>query len=496
MYTMKRYIPFILIIFSLISCSEDFLNKEPHEFTSAVFWQTAEQAESGLAGAYSPLQDEEALGGEDWCGMEAFSDNAYMNDNYSDYIAMTEFRATQNTEGDLDRYAYESYFRCIKRSADVLLNVPAIAMDENQKKRILGEANFLQAFAYYELAARYGGLPLYDPNNSESSLVRATAEETWAVIEADLIAATTQLTWSHQEGRPGLGAAWGFLAKVYAYEKKWSEAKSAAEMVIASGNHSLFPDYGQLYTLENENATEILFGLGARQGEYPITPVLYLPNDVWGGTHPEQTGLGWRLVSATEAFYEAYQPGDLRKTATVAKRDVDIVTFNSSTDLIKCPNNQSPVVCIKFMSPYAVTATDWTPGLNVPAFRYADVLLIDAEAIMMLNGGGPANREVGVAAAAIPFNLVRERAGLDPITAPTFNDLMYERRMELAFEGGDRHFDLVRWGFAEEVYNALPAEGTYKPTRTFNPAIHNLMPYPQREIDNSGGSILQNPGYN
>ena len=493
---MKKYIPVLAIIFALTSCGEDFLNKEPHEFTSAVYWKTADQAEAGLAGAYSPLQDEEALGGEDWCGMECFSDNAYMNDNgYPDYISMTEFRATQNVEGDLDRYSYISYYKVIKRAADVLQNVPGIDMDEAQKNRILGEANFLQAFSYYQLAARYGGLPLYDPNDSESSLVRATAEETWAVIEADLKAATTQLTWDHQEGRPGLGAAWGFLAKVYAYEEKWADAKTAAEMVINSGRHELFPDYGQLFTIENENASEILFGLGARQGEYPITPVLYLPNDVWGGTHPEQTGLGWRLVSPTEAFYEAYQPDDLRKAATVAKRDVDVVTFNGSTDIIKCPNNQSPVVCIKFMAPYAQTAEEWAPGLNVPAFRYADVLLIDAEAIMMLNGGGPANREAGIAAAAEPFNLVRERAGLDPIAAPTFNDLMYERRMELAFEGGDRHFDLVRWGLAGEVYNSQPAEGTYKPARTFDPAIHSLMPYPQREIDNSGGSIEQNPGY-
>jgi hypothetical protein len=91
--------------------------------------------------------------------------------------------------------------------------------------------------------------------------------------------------------------------------------------------------------------------------------------------------------------------------------------------------------------------------------------------------------------------MVRERAGLAPIASPTFNDLMYERRMELAFEGGDRHFDLVRWGLAAEVYNSLPAEGSYKPARTFIPATHRLLPYPQREIDNSGGSITQNTGY-
>jgi hypothetical protein len=492
---MKKYFAFLVIIVALASCGKDFLNNEPHEFTDAVFWKTADQAESALAGVYSPLQDEEALGGEDWCGMEAFSDNGYMNDNYSDYISMTEFKATQNIEGDLDRWAYVSYYKTIKRAGDVLANVPGMTMDEAQKQRILGEANFLQAFSYFQLAARYGGLPLYDAKNSASSLVRATEEKTWEVIEADLVAATGQLAWDHKEGRPGLGAAYGLLAKVYAYRGKWNEAKTAAEMVINSNRHALHTDYAAVFTMENENISEILWGLGARVGEYPITPVLMLPNNVWNGTHPEPLGEGWRLVSATNAFYNAYQAGDTRKAATVAKRGVDVVTYNGSTDVLQAPNNQSDVVCIKYMSPYAEEYSSWAAGLNVPALRYSDILLIDAEAIMMLNGGGPASRTTGVAAAAVPFNLVRTRAGLPAIASPNFNNLMYERKMELAFEGGDRHFDLVRWGLAAEVYNSLPAEGTYKPVRTFNPAIHKLMPYPQREIDNSGGSITQNPGY-
>ncbi|MEI6050284.1 MAG: RagB/SusD family nutrient uptake outer membrane protein [Bacteroidota bacterium] len=492
---MKKYIPILLILVVLTSCGKEFLDLQPHEFTDAVFWKTADQAEAALAGVYSPLQDEEALGGEDWCGMETFGDNAYMNDNYSDYVAMTEFRATQNTEGDLNGLAFISYYKTIKRAGDVLANVPGMSIDEERKKRILGEANFLQAFSYYELAARYGGLPIYDANNSASSLVRATAEETWNVIEANLVTATSQLSWNHEEGRPGLGATWGFLAKVYAYEKKWTEAKAAAEMVINSGSHTLNPDYAQVFTIENENISEILWGLGARLNEYPITPVLMLPKIVWNGLHPEPNGEGWRLVSATNAFYDAYQSGDLRKAGTVAKRNVDLVTYNGYTDILQAPLNQSEVICIKYMSPYAETYTGWAAGLNVPAFRYSDVLLIDAEAIMMLNGGGPTSRTTSVAAAAVPFNKVRARAGLPEIAAPNFNDLMYERRMELAFEGGDRHFDLVRWGLAAEVYNSLPAEGTYKPVRTFNPAVHNLMPYPQREIDNSGGSITQNPGY-
>jgi starch-binding outer membrane protein, SusD/RagB family len=494
---MNKYLIVILTLGLLSGCSKSFLDKEPHELTDAAFWKTAEQAESALAGAYTPLSDEEALGGEEWCGMETFSDIGYMNDNYPDFIAMSEFRANQNTENDLSLNSYKEYFQVIKRASDVLFHVPDIDMDETQKKRILGEANFLRAYGYFTLANRYGGVPLYDPaNQDESASVRASADEIWAAIESSLTTATTQLSFEHnREGRPAAGAAWGLLAKVYAYEKKWAESKAAAEMVINSGKHSLLPTYSDLFTIEHEMNDETLWALGAREGSNPITSMIMLPNDVWGGTHDEQTGAGWRLVSATENFYESYEPDDVRKEATVAKRNVDMVTYNGVTDILKAPNNQSPVVCIKFQQPFKNVVVNFSPGLDIPAIRFADVLLLHAEAIMNLNGGGPSNRTTAVAAAAESFNLVRERAGLDPITAPTFNDLMYERKAELAFEGGDRHFDLVRWGLAEEVYNALPAEGTYKPKRTFIPAKHNLLPYPQREIDNSSGTIDQNPGY-
>lgn len=493
--TMKKVILFCTILGIISGCSKSFLDKKPHELTDAVFWQTADQAEAALAGAYSPLQDEEALGGEEWTGMEAFSDIGYMNDNYGDFIAMTEFRAQQNTENDLSLNSYRSYYRVIKRATDILTYVPDINMDEAQKSRILGEANFLLAWAYFTEVIRYGGVPIYDPNNEEASGVRATSEEVWSRIISSLETATTQLAFAHEEGRPGRGAAWGLLAKVYAYRENWEGAKSAAEEVINSGQHTLYPTYSDLFTLEHDNESENLWVLGARQGEYPITSQLYLPNDVWGGTHPEEVGAGWRLVSATENFYDSYETNDVRKKATVAKRDVDIITYNGSTGVLKAPNNQSPVVCVKFQQPFEGPVTNFAPGLSIPALRYADVLLLHAEAIMNLNGGGPANRTTGVPAAATSFNLVRNRAGLPSITAPTFNDLMYERKMELAFEGGDRHFDLVRWGLAAEVYNAIPAEGTYKPSRTFTNGKNELLPYPQREIDASNGTITQNPGY-
>ncbi len=493
---MKSYIKILIISILLTSCSKNFLNKEPHELTDAVFWKTAAQAESGLAGVYSALMDEDALGGQEWAAIEAMSDNAYMNDNYADYIAISEFRAVQNTEFYLSLNPYKTYYKVIKRATDVLKYVPDINMDENQKKRILGEANFLKGFAYFYLVVRFGGVPLYDMDNSETAFVRAEESAIWSTVEDHLKEATTLLSWDHEEGRPGLGAAWGLLSKVYAYEKKWEPCKEAAENVINSGHHALYSSYSALYSLDHDNESEHLWVHNARLGSNPITSIVFLPNDVWGGTHSEELGAGWRLVSPTKHFYDAYQPNDVRKKATVAQKDVDVVTYNGSTDTLKAPNNQSPAVCIKYMQPYASGYTQWGSGLNTPVLRYADILLIHAEAIMQIANAGPQNRTTPVTAAATSLNLVRQRAGLSAIASPTFTDLMYERRMELAFEGGDRHFDLVRWQLAEEIYNNLAAEGTYKPKRVYKPNVHNLFPYPQVEIDISNGTLKQNPGYN
>src|SRR3546814_820474 len=187
-------------------CSDSFLDSDPHEFTDAVFWQTAEQAEGALAGAYSPLQDEEALGGEEWCGMEAFSDIGYMNDNYSDFIAMTEFRATQNTENDLSHNSYRSYYKVVKRAGDILYRVPAINMDNSRRTRILGEANFLQAYAYFVLVQRYGGVPLYDLTNLDSATVRAVVHARWLTIESRLPQANGSIPLDDKPGRRELGA--------------------------------------------------------------------------------------------------------------------------------------------------------------------------------------------------------------------------------------------------------------------------------------------------
>jgi len=126
-------------------------------------------------------------------------------------------------------------------------------------------------------------------------------------------------------------------------------------------------------------------------------------------------------------------------------------------------------------------------ALNVPLLRYADVILMLAEAKLMK--GQNADTEI---------NMIRRRAGLADLSGATLTDLKRERRCELAGEWTDRHFDLVRWGDAKETY-AKPLhhyDGTViYPARNFNPAVHHVWPIPPDEIAVSKGTLSQNQGW-
>ena len=153
-------------------------------------------------------------------------------------------------------------------------------------------------------------------------------------------------------------------------------------------------------------------------------------------------------------------------------------------------------MCAKFSKAYeGLTEWQWESGADIPLLRYADVLLLDAEADIFLAGGGPANPTLGVPAAANSFNEVRLRAfGADAskrIPAPTFNDLVKERRCELAYEG-ERHFDLVRWGLAKDIYAAAKDDDQHGP-RTFDPVKNAHFPIPQKEIENTDYKLINNP---
>ncbi|PXV65036.1 putative outer membrane starch-binding protein [Dysgonomonas alginatilytica] len=498
---MKLYkLLFILPLFMLASCD---LDREP--FGISNFWNTEADVWLGLNAAYEPFYNEEGFGrGHFWAGGPS-SDDMVINRDKNDDDQLTKFIATSNASGG-QFSNWQLMYRTIRRANDVMANTPNITMPDKSRDLILGEANFLCAYSYFYLAKRYGGLPFYDWRKPlEINKPRETKTETYVRIEAYLKEAINhfeaQNAWVRSNddlGRPNLGAAYGLLAKVYAHWGKYAEAKAAAEKVINSGKYSLDKTgnngFAHLFSLAGEKGNEVLFNLVNKpvRNQGSVTSVILLSGTLSGGT-------GWFYFAPTKSLYDAFEAGDLRRRVTMAGAGDEVNFLGKTTVLTSAmiSDMSTGYMGTKYSSAYnQLTSWNWETGADVPLLRYSDVLLIHAEAEIFLAGGGSANRTKGVAAAAASFNEVHLRAfGGDPgkaIAAPTFNDLVKERRCELAYED-ERHFDLVRWGLAKEVYAAATTATDPRGARTFDPVKNAHFPIPQREIENTDYLLVNNP---
>ncbi len=506
---MKLYKFLFLIPLMLFSACD--LDKEPYGLTS--FWNSEQDAWTGLNAAYQPFYEEEGYGrGHWWAG--PLSDDMVYNRTRANEDPLVNFpegnlnTLPNNGSGGM-RENWELMYKVIRRSNDVLKNAPEIEMSNESRDIMLGEANFLCAYAYFYLAKRYGGLPFYDYNfPTETNKPRETLSETYTRIEAYLKEAIVhfenQNLWERSNsdwGRPNLGAAYTLLAKVYAHwavadKSKYNDCKTMCEKVI--GKYSLNTADGNgfknLFSPAGEKHEEVLFNLTnkAIRHQGSVTSVIILSAKLSGGT-------GWYYFAPTQSLFKAYDPDDLRRKVTVVGYGDEVKYLGNTIELDQenISDMTTGYMCNKYLAAYNdLSDWLWESGQDVPLIRYADALLLHAEAQIFIAGGGPDNRTLGVAAAASSFNEVRLRAfggdATKAISAPTFNDLVKERRCEFAYED-ERHYDLVRWGLAQEVYLAGDVNGDLRGKRYFNPEVHNYLALPQREIDNSDGLLINNP---
>ncbi len=511
-----KFYKYLLFLPLLASCE---MEKEPNGL--AGLWNSVENVQMALDAAYVPLYDEEAFGeGHWWVG--PLSDDMIYNRTQPEEEPLSYFTTPTNGSSGLARN-WKMMYQVIRRASDVMKNAPDVVTDPGTLNAMMGEANFLCGYSYFFLAKRYGGLPFFDVNNPEETNVpRSTKQETYERIEHYLQEAIRYFSdvngaplWHQADddfGRPNLGAAYGLLAKVYAHWGKFEECRQAAEAVINSGEYSLDTTngngYAHLFSPAGEKSDEVLFNLNntSTRHQGSIISVVPLSGTLSGGT-------GWYYFAPTRSLYEAFDEGDQRRRVTMRGNGETFDALGNTYMLATDPSNapalaegqilgdisdmQTGFMSTKYAAAYeSLTGWNWEAGADVPLLRYADVLLLHAEAVMRLAGAGPDNRETGVAAAAESFNQVRVRAfGNDPsaaITAPTFNDLVKERRCELAYED-ERHYDLVRWGMAQEVYGSMTTDLDPRGPRQFDPSTDAHIPLPQTEIDNSNGVLVNNP---
>lgn len=449
-------------------------------FTPANFYRNADDAKAAVSSVYDLLNTQDMYNQVMWIIQDQATDDAEWGGG----------RATANQpKNDLDRYTFtpatttfqavwSTTYRGINRANAVLERVPEIAMEADLKERLLAEARFMRGFYYFTLVRLFGDVPLI--LNETTSLVdlnvsRTSTEEVYTQIIRDFTEAEAVLPLSYtaaDRGRATKGAATAFLAKVHLTRQDWSNAAQKAREVIDSGMYDFWEKFEDAFLIANKNGKEAVFevqALGGGLGEGSFMQGYMRPNF----DRVNNIG-GFGDDPVTRNLYEAYPPGDKR-------RDITIRLYSATSTPAAPASIEFPAYVYKYLDPTATANGDGSN--NYPVIRYADVVLMYAEALNELGGGNPEAFEW--------VNKIRRRAGLpdlsQSLSKAEFRDaVLLERRLELAFEG-HRWYDLVR---TRRLISAMQAQ---------NPSIlvnewNYLYPIPQRELD-TNPSLTQNPEY-
>ena len=483
----------LFIVISMTNCSEDFLEKMPLDtINTENYPATAEELVTLVNGAYQPLQwpklynlrmwTSDIMAGNSIVGAGGGSDGIETQD-------MSNFVTNTDNAGVLDlwRGPWPGILM-----ANIILDVaPGLEIDDAIKNRSMGEAYFLRAHYYFILTRYFGDVPLITkPQSSDDELFpeRVSKDLVYDQIISDLEKAIDLLpakgSYTGSDiGRASKGAAMGILAKVHLTLGNLNEVVLITTQIEGLG-YTLNQNYSDNFNPLKENSNESIF------------EVQYASNggfNFWGNENqaswlspfmgPKGAGFvggGYGWNQPTQEFVNAYEPNDLRKDATILYEggpDFDGKTYKASYSL-------TGYNVKKFLIPLSVSSSYDNSPLNFPVLRYADVLLMKAEALNELGQGSQAE---------IPLNLVRNRAGLPKIASGMAQNslraaILHERRIELAFEG-QRWFDLIRVDNGQYGLNFIHSIG-----KTNASQKHLLFPVPQIERDRNP-KLTQNPGY-
>ena len=390
--------------------------------------------------------------------------------------------------------------KCNNTLKQIYSNTNIVATDQ-VKAQTAGEARFLRAYGYFMLVRLFGRVPLidtvYDNPAAQNNIPQSSSAQLYTFIENDLNYATSVLppSWDPKfVGRVTRGAANGLLAKVYLTQGKWAQAKAAAAAVMNSGQYDLSTPYDRIFREEGENSKESVFEVQATaNASFPTQNGVQYTN-VQGVRGSGAWDLGWGFNTPSDLLANAYEPNDPRRARTILFTSTSTVpglTIYGETTPVGLPNPRynNKVYCNPATRASVGNRFGW--WMNIRILRYADVVLMFAEASNELGG----STNITEARNALNSVRARARAGNNAILpdvtttdqAQLRDAIRQERRVELAMEH-DRFFDLVRWGVAQTVLNAAGKTN-------FSNARDVLLPIPQTQIDLSGGVLTQNPGY-
>lgn len=355
----------------------------------------------------------------------------------------------------------EAKIKALYQNAGVLKpNTPATAA------HALAEARFMRAVNYFDLVRAFGPVPLrltVPKRLDEVNIPRSPEEQVYVQIIQDLAFAEANLpTKPDRIGQPVQAAASAYLAKVYLTRKEFPKALEYANKVVGTGTYQLLPKFADVFAVDNENNQEVILDI-----QFTRLPGVgnRFPHIWTAGTDATPNG-GWGLAYMEQSMYAKYPATDDR----------------TATTFLNAKPNEPTYFVGKWKDPRGLAADGHEN--NFILFRYADLLLIQAEA---------ANEVAGPTAAAFaPLNAVRARAKLPALTGlsqAAFREaVLQERHLELCYEQ-HRWFDLKRTGKLREAVEKLGKKDIVWNDRVL------LFPIPDPEIRASNGVLTQNPGY-
>ncbi len=560
----------------LSACKKDFLEVSPTGQLTEEVLSSKKGIEGVLIGSYGMLSGRGNFfgGASNWATGSIQGGEANKGTNAGDFndinpLQRFELQATARVPSDRWGPPFEGISR-----ANTVLKLLAATTDptvtDDDKKRISAEAHFLRAHFYFELKKSFNNVPFIDESKtSEEAVLIANDRDIWPEIEADMKAAYDNLPETQSAiGRANKWAAAAYLGKIYLFQKKWAEAKAKFDEVMANGKttgglkYALLPNYPDMFNAEFDNHAESVFAVQAAANTGSVTNAnadLVLnwpyntgpegPGNCCGFFQPSfELGNSFRVdanglplldgsynnagnevktdqgILSAEAFTPDAGNLDPRIDFSIGRRGIPYLDWKDfpGTDWIRDQAYAGPYAPKKYIyyKSQEGTFTDgsgWTrgyPAMNVLIIRYADVLLMAAEAEVELGNFEAARALVNQvrARAANPASWVKKADGSNAANyviglyntpwgdaATARAAVRFERKLELSGEGL-RFFDLVRWGVAADVMNAyLNYEGAKLPVAlggsNFTPNQDEYFPIPQTQLDRQAGVLKQNPGY-
>lgn len=453
------------------------LEETPNDFTGpSNFYNSPSQIESSFVSAMSRLYGEWDVYGYGHgffsSDDQLYGGNLVLSDNHGSGLWSAHYRSI----ADLNP--------AIKALNDDRLGNSA---SQEEKDQLMAQAKFLRAFNYFGLVRLFGDVPLITEttNAVTDEIIRAPIADVYALIEEDLLFAIESLPepWSEdKQGRPAKAAAKTLLAKVYITmatapmnnASYYTKARDMAAEVIADDTYSLVQDIDEVFALENSYGPEIMWSFNAAEDDISTPPQIWLP----GGMAD-----GWGDFKADRIWGEAFPPQP-RKDAYLVLEDWDGVAWTDWTHATTTPHVR------KFLYDTQENQERYRSVQNIPLLRFADALLLFAEAENMVNGGP-------TQAAVDAVNEIIARANdyvpnpADPLLTTATSQAAFDaaviqqRNLELCFEY-DRWYDLIRKRILCEM--TIPA---YKPNCSDN---DYLWPIPQTDL-RLNPKLTQNPGY-